>query len=263
MIELLNKCTVADFEYLSGQLDSWVSFTDDKGRKNLLAIYKEDPTSENKQKLAEKLDKQIGYYASADLAFLYRMVVKGKGNLLEDEMIADVAKKLKVRLKPVGTTEAKLERMVKAVVEKELLSKSADELAEAFSKFDFSPKQTKEILDEIKKIGKLAIIPILVRVVGPKVVEKLVETIVVAILAQIIGREAAKVIFKEVAKRNPWVNALGPVVWAVSAAWLAFDLQGPAYRKTVPVCLYLGVVGLRDGPEDGEEFWQEQSEQKD
>ncbi|MNP77743.1 hypothetical protein D3C76_1752300 [compost metagenome] len=50
-------------------------------------------------------------------------------------------------------------------------------------------------------------------------------------------------------KRNPWLNALGPWMWALSAAWLAFDVQGPAYRKTVPICLYLGVVGLRDGLE--------------
>jgi len=38
-------------------------------------------------------------------------------------------------------------------------------------------------------------------------------------------------------------------MWVLSGTWLAIDLQGPAYRKTVPICLYLGVVAMRDGIE--------------
>ncbi|MDX7686134.1 hypothetical protein SJS35_21000, partial [Aeromonas caviae] len=66
----------------------------------------------------------------------------------------------------------------------------------------------------------------------------------------ITRREAAKALVKEVSKRNPMLNALGPVMWVLSGVWLAYDLQGPAFRKTVPICLYLGVVALRDGSED-------------
>lgn len=34
------------------------------------------------------------------------------------------------------------------------------------------------------------------------------------------------------------------------ASWVAFDLQCP-HRKTVPICLYLGIVAMRDGVEAG------------
>lgn len=95
--------------------------------------------------------------------------------------------------------------------------------------------------------------PILLKVLGQKITLGIIETIIVSLITQIIGREAAKVLVKEIMKRNPWINALGPAVWVLSGAWLAFDLQGPAYRKTIPICLYLGIVALRDGKEDAEE----------
>ncbi|AHJ77509.1 hypothetical protein C813_20290 [Kosakonia sacchari SP1] len=84
---------------------------------------------------------------------------------------------------------------------------------------------------------------------GPKIALGIVETIIVSLIAQMIGREAAKQLVKELLKRNPWINSLGPILWAISGAWIAYDLQGPAYRKTVPICLYLGIVALRDGEE--------------
>lgn len=259
MKKILSKCTVGDFEYLSETLDSFYSFTDDKGRKSLFENYKNNPNEENKLAIVEKIDSQIRYYASADFAYLYRKIIKGEGEVLADEMIEDVAKKLKVKIKLVGSTESKLERLVKAVVEKEFYNKSPEELAKAFKKLKLTPKQIEEILNEIKKIGKIAIIPILIRVVGKEAVVSIVETIVIAILAQVMGREAARLLVKEIGKRNPYINALGPIAWAVSAAWIAFDLQGPAYRKTIPTCLYLGVVGLRDGAEDGDSFWDDSS----
>ena len=87
------------------------------------------------------------------------------------------------------------------------------------------------------------------QILGPKTALGIVETIIVSIIANIIGREAAKQLVKELLKRNPWINSLGPFLWVASGLWIVFDLQGPAYRKTVPLCLYLGIVALRDGEE--------------
>ncbi|EOU4669890.1 hypothetical protein ACOITO_004717 [Escherichia coli] len=95
----------------------------------------------------------------------------------------------------------------------------------------------------------MAILPIVFQILGPKIALGIVETIIVSLIAQMIGREAAKQLVKELLKRNPWINSLGPILWAISGAWIAYDLQGPAYRKTVPICLYLGIVALRDGEE--------------
>jgi hypothetical protein len=34
-------------------------------------------------------------------------------------------------------------------------------------------------------------------------------------------------------------------------------MQGPAYRITAPVLVYLGLISLRNGPDEGEKFWTE------
>jgi uncharacterized protein YaaW (UPF0174 family) len=36
--------------------------------------------------------------------------------------------------------------------------------------------------------------------------------------------------------------AAGPVGWAVTGAWAAIDLAGPAYRVTVPVVLHVALL---------------------
>jgi uncharacterized protein YaaW (UPF0174 family) len=156
---------------------------------------------------------------------------------------------LNVKIKQGGSTEAKLERLVSSVVEKELFSKSPEELNKAFKDLGIGSSETELVLDHLKKNGKVAVLPIIVEILGPKIALAVIETIIISLIAQIVGREAAKVLVKELVKRNPWINALGPIMWVLSGMWLAIDLQGPAYRKTVPMCLYLGVVAMRDGIE--------------
>ena len=248
---ILRKCKNADFEYLSKVLDSYLSFTNDSRRKELLTLSQSSESS--KAELISLVDKQIRYYGSSDVAYFKRSVVgENDGGISASEIIEDVCNKLKVPIKHGGSNEARLERLVNSVVEKELLSKSPEELAEAFEKIGVGKADRHLILEHLKKNGKATVLPILVEVLGPKVALGIIETIIFSLIAQIIGREAAKQLVKELAKRNPWLNALGPIMWALSGAWLAFDLQGPAYRKTVPICLYLGIVALRDGPEDDE-----------
>lgn len=245
MKNILRKCTRTDFEYLSSVLDSYVSLTDDTRRKELLAAYSSGSPSEE---LIGLVDKQIRYYGSSDLAYLARsMFSSGDGGVSAEEMIADVCDKLKVKIKLGGSTEARLERLVTTVVEKELFSKTPEELGQAFRDLGIAPSQANLFLDHLKRNGKVAVMPVLIEIMGPKIALAVVEAVVISIIAQILGREAAKMLVKELVKRNPWINVLGPVVWALSGAWLVLDLQGPAYRKTVPVCLYLGVVGMRDG----------------
>lgn len=247
MKAIISKCTKEDFCYLSEVLDSYVSFTNDKRRKELLA--ESDIHAQSRDQLVEVIDKQIKYYGSSDIAYLKRSVFNGDGGVGAKEIVEDVCAKLKVSIKLGGSTESRLERLVNAVVEKELLSKTPEELSSAFNHMGIGETDRKLITEGLKKNGKVAVLPILVQVLGPKVTLGIIETIVVSLIAQIIGREAAKQLVKELMKRNPWINALGPVLWVLSGAWLAFDLQGPAYRKTIPICLYLGIVALRDGEE--------------
>jgi uncharacterized protein YaaW (UPF0174 family) len=248
MKAVLEKCEKADLEYLSGVLDSYVSFTDDARRKELIASYKTN--SALRVELLALVDKQIRYYGSSDLAYLKRSIFSdGDGGVSAEELIKDVCEKLGVKIKQGGSTEAKLERLVTATVEKELFAKSPEELAAAFKKLGIGDEESELVLAHLKKNGKVAVLPILVEILGPKIALAVIETIIISIIAQIVGKEAAKVLVKELVKRNPWINVLGPIIWTLSGIWLAIDLQGPAFRKTIPICLYLGTVAMRDGVE--------------
>lgn len=248
MKAIIGKCTREDFHYLSEVLESYLSFTNDKRRRELLAASDDDVYS--RRQLVELMDKQIKYYGSSDIAYLKRAIFSDDGGVESNEIVEDVCKKLKVNIKLGGSTESRLERLVNAAVEKELLSKSPSELSSAFKNMGVADVDRNLILEHLKSNGKVAVLPVLVEVLGPKITLGIIETIIITLIAQIVGREAAKQLVKELMKRNPWINALGPALWVLSSAWLAFDLQGPAYRKTVPICLYLGIVALRDGEED-------------
>lgn len=200
--------------------------------------------------MVEIIDKQIKYYGSSDVAYLKRLIFSDDGGVGAKEIIEDVCEKLKINIKLGGSIESRLERLVNAVVEKELLSKTPEELSCAFKNMGINDIDRKLILEHLKNNGKMAVLPVLIQILGPKITLGIIETIIINLIAQIIGREAAKQLVKELMKRNPWINVLGPLLWTLSGAWLAFYLQGPAYRKTVPICLYLGIVALRDG-EDG------------
>ena len=248
MKSILEKCEKDDFVYLSAVLDSYLSFTNDKRRKELLAL--SEGCAESKSELIALMDKQIRYYGSSDIAYIKRALLGDDGGVSSSEIVEDVCEKLKVKIKKGGSLESRLERLVNSVVEKELASKTPSELAEAFKDIGVGDADSEQIIEHIKKNGKVAILPIVAQVLGPKITMGIIETIIVSLIAQIIGREAAKQLIKELMKRNPWLTALGPVLWIISGVWLTLDLQGAAYRKTVPICLYLGVVGLRDGAED-------------
>ena len=247
MKKILEKCTRDDFNYISNTLDSYLSFTNDKRRKELLEAYEENPLLHSE--LVALVDSQIKYFGSSDFAYAKRSLINGDGSISAEEIIEDVCKKLKINIKIGGSIESTLEKLVMAVVEKELLSKSPEDLSKAFKDMGVGEIDSDDILSHLKKNGKVAILPIIFQILGPKTALGIVETIIVSIIANIIGREAAKQLVKEMLKRNPWINSLGPFLWVASGLWIVFDLQGPAYRKTVPLCLYLGIVALRDGEE--------------
>lgn len=247
MLSVLRKCEMEDLRYISEVLDNYVSLTNDSKRKDLLSKAEQDKDA--KEELLQLMDKQIKYFGSSDIAYLTRSIGSSEGGVSASELIEDVCRKTNVKIKMGGSNEAMLERLVQAAVDKELLSKSPDELSKAFEKIGVGNADKQKILDHIEKNGKVAIVPVIYQVLGPQIAIGIIEAIAISIIAQFIGREAAKHLIKELIKRNPWLATMGPALWAISGTWLAIDLQGPAYRKTIPICLYLGVVALRDGEE--------------
>ncbi|MGX2974562.1 hypothetical protein ACWIUH_05950 [Ursidibacter arcticus] len=249
MKKILQKCTDTDFKYISDILDSYVAFTNDSKRKKLLKQTIENQDVTAREELIELMDKQIRYYGSSDVAYIFRGLFNDDGGVTAEEVVKDVAEKLKVKVKLGASTERTLELLVQAVVEKEFLSKSDKELADYFKKLKLNDADSQRIFNYLKENGKVVMLPVLLKVLGTDTTLVIIQSIIITIIAQFIGKKAADQLIKELVKRNPWLNALGPVVWVLSTTWLAFDLQGEAYRKTVPICLYLGIVGLRDGQE--------------
>jgi uncharacterized protein YaaW (UPF0174 family) len=242
MKEILKKCKKEDFKYLSIVLDSYLSFTNDRKRQRLLNNIN---CSASRKALIELLDRQIRYYGSSDLAYFKRFMLLEKEGVPASVLIEDVCKKLKIRIRKGGSVQARLERVVNAIVEKELLSRTPKELSKAFDEIGVGQVDKDLIMEGIKTNGKFAMLPILTQIIGIEETISISEAIIVAMIAQIIGKEAAKGLIKEILKKNPWLQSLGPVVWSLSIAWIAFDLQRPAFRKTVPVVLYLGIVAMR------------------
>ncbi|MCL8021686.1 hypothetical protein [Klebsiella pneumoniae] len=258
--ELLLKCDADDYAMLISQIDSYVNFSSDKELKELLTCYRSDPNTSNKVRLAKALEREIRYLGSADVAYMFRKIFKEEdpAGVSIREIIDDVSVKLKVKQKQLGGIEARLERLVRLAAEKTFLSMSPEQQRKLFEESGIGCEQQNEFFIRLKD-NKAALLPLLMSVLGPEITARLVQGLAVLAISQFIGKEAAKKLIEQLATKFPWwSNWLGPIVWGLSLSWLAFDLQGAANRKTIPIMLYLGLVGLRDGPEAGEELWAEE-----
>lgn len=259
MTSLLAKCNAADFALLIEQIDSYVNLSDDATLKGLLAAYEKNESMDMKGPLIRKMEEEIRYVGSADLAYAFRKLASKAqpAGVSFHEIVDDVSAKLKIKQHLVGTVEAKVERVVKATVEKTFLSMTLEQQRELFTKAGVGQPQQKEFFEKLAA-NKAHFLPLLFSMLGPEITAKIVQGLAISALAAFIGRKAAEELIKNLVARFPWwAEWLGPVVWGLSLSWLALDLQGAAFRKTIPIVLYLGIVGLRDGPEDGEAFWTE------
>jgi uncharacterized protein YaaW (UPF0174 family) len=259
---LLLKCDATDFSVLIGQIASYLNFSSDSELKELLSVYNTGGTKDQKTTLALAIEREIRYIGSSDIAYVVRKITKDDspaGASIHD-VIDDVSKKLKVKQKLLGTPEAKLERLVKFMVEKTFFALTPKQQRELFEKAGVGKGQQDEFFDKIAN-NKAHFLPLLLSLLGPEITASIVQGLAITALAAFMGRKAAEELFKNIVARFPWwAEWLGPIVWSLSLGWLAIDLQGPAYRKTIPILLYLGIVGLRDGPEDGAAFWNEPSQ---
>ncbi len=256
---LLLKCDATDFSVLISQLDSYVNFSSDTEMNSLLAKYRQNTTLSCKTELALAIEREIRYMGSSDIAYAFRKLTSDNNpsGVSINEIIEDVSGKLKVKQKLLGTPEAKMERLVKWTVEKTFFQMKPEQQREMFDKAGVGKKQQDEFFEKIRT-NKAHFLPLLFSLLGPKVTASIAQGLAITALTTFMGRKAAEELIKNLATRFPWwAEWLGPIVWGLSLSWLAVDLQGAANRKTIPILLYLGIVGLRDGPEEGDAFWNE------
>lgn len=247
MKKLLKKCDYIDLDFISEILDSYVSFTDDQKRKQLLKEVRRGKI-EKEDELIALIDKQIRYYGSADVAYLMRSIFSDDPGVSAEEIVDDVAKSLKITIKGGASIEAKLEKIMKNQVENTLSDLKPEQLAESFRKMKLDNVKIDSLMDYLKSRGKALSLPVLLEFFGPQICQKVLLEVMLSLISKLVSKQVFTQLSKIAAQRLGGMP-LGPIAWGISALVLAADMQAPAMRKIVPICLYLGVVGIRDGEE--------------
>lgn len=247
---ILRRCSLDDTNFIIDQIDSYINFSDDSGLKELRTSWGGNgimPLS-----LAHKLETEIRYLGSNDIAYLRRrMFGYEPAGVSMNEIIDDVSKSNKIKIKQVGSIEYKLEQFALAMADKKVNSMSVDEQQKLFEscKDTIDSNLHDKIIKDLKVRGSYYS-PVLLGILGSKLAPELIEGLIIGILANYMGKEAAKALLKETAKRMPFLAALGPIFIAGITGWTIIDIAGPANRKLVPILLWLGVVSLRNGLEE-------------
>jgi uncharacterized protein YaaW (UPF0174 family) len=244
--DILLKAAKEDISFMVETLDSWVNFTDDRGMKKELNNW---ISGELPAPLAKKIEKEIRYVASNEVAYLRRKIWGHNPAGIEmREVITDVAKVCKVKLKPYSTEEAMLEDLAKKVVQSRIDKLSMEEQIELIKK-NSTPLNDAAIDECVRQIkdNKITLsLPLLIKLLGQETAKKILLKILLEIIATFVGKEAAKQILVEISKKLP-LQYLGPIAWSITIATSLPYIIGPAFRKTVPIVLFLGIISLRDG----------------
>lgn len=251
MKEILDKLQAPDFEFLVKILGSKVNyFVDFKSLEAALKEYEKSNSQSSKSKLIVLLEKEIRYYGSSDFAYIFRKAVKKEPGARFRKIIINVAKSLKINIKHLNTEEGILEEIVIKYSSKKFAKLSLKDKQNILVDLGVEKEEAKNFaLNSIKKFS----LPALISILGAKGFEKFIINIAIAAISKYIGKEAARKIITELAKKFPWwAEWAGPVLWAITGAWTLIDIQGPAKRKTVPIVLYLGICMIRDGLEDSD-----------
>jgi uncharacterized protein YaaW (UPF0174 family) len=236
-----------DLEFIIGVLKSPLSFSADGVMEQTMLDYDRERSPEAKRELARILDRELRYAGSSDLAYLVRWLWNDDAGVRPERLLVDVANKLNVKLKTIGSFEAKLQRLVQSVAEKELLEMDPERQQELVTSQGIGTTAAQELLRHLKQKGPVSGVPLLITLAGREAGEKIATALVIRVITVILGRHAAAQLIKSLATRFPWwADWIGPAAWAVTGAWVAHDVQGPAFRKTIPVTLYLGLVMLRE-----------------
>lgn len=243
MQEVFTPLQAADYHFLIGIIESPFNLTNDRKLKALLADFEKESTPENRAALNLQLEKEIRYLGSSDVAYFVRNWTTGNPGVTLQEIIRDVAKTLKVRLPQIGTDREMLEFVVTEYATMQFSNLPDKEKQKMLESLGVEQERAASF---IKKSAGVFALPMLIEAFGSLVVNGLIKNIIFGLIGKIIGHQLAMRLFNFIMGRFPWwVAWIGPVAWTLSLGWTAFDIQGPAYRKTIPVVLYLGLCSMR------------------
>ncbi|MDX1546106.1 MAG: hypothetical protein R3247_03915 [Rhodothermales bacterium] len=236
----------ADYRFLVEVIEGPIGLTDDRHLHGLLRAVEADDTPEARRALALRVEHELRYLGSADLAYLVRYATGKEAGVPLREVVRDVAKKLKVDV-PMGTEREMLEALAEGYATQQFAGLPPEEQQALLERLGVEQEQAAAFL---KKSAGVFAIPALIQAFGIVVVDGLIKTVLFGAIAKIIGAQFAARLFQMLMARLPWwVGWIGPAAWSLSISWAVLDVQGPAYRKTIPAMLYLGLCSLRERAE--------------
>ncbi|MFQ5571430.1 MAG: hypothetical protein ACE5G0_17265 [Rhodothermales bacterium] len=244
MQDVLSLLTPADYTFLLGIIESPVGFTNDSKLRALLSAVEENDTEETKEALNRQMEREIRYLGSADGAYFFRYITGREPGVPFTQIVRNVAKALKVKVSTLGTDREVLEKLVQDYATKQFANLSPEQQQELLERLGVERDRAASFL---KKSAGVFTVPMLIQAFGTFVVNGLIKTVIFGLIGKIIGKQLATRLFNLLVSRFPWwVSWIGPAAWTLSIGWAAFDIQGPAYRKTIPIVLYLGLCSLRE-----------------
>lgn len=252
LTSLLYKADAEDFRFLAEQVASKWNRTDDKRLAMLADRFADSGNAADRDAFIDAFETALRYLADHELTHLLRRggVLKGDAPTVH-AAVTHVAKRMKIKLKHYGTLEGRLEQFSLALTEREFKKLTPEKQREILASTGLPEKQRELMLEKMKSLGPAAAAAGLQLSVGSAIARKVLEQLIITILSGFLGREVARELLKQIARRIPSsaIPLIGPALLIGSAGWTAWDLAGPALRKLVPVFVYLGIIGLRDGVE--------------
>ncbi|NND72430.1 MAG: hypothetical protein HKN43_12720 [Rhodothermales bacterium] len=243
MQELFEGFQAEDFAFIAGLLESRVNFSDDRELKRLLDASSEDTTNADKRDdLIAKMRDEIRYAGSSDLAYFYRWMRGGTPGVPVKQVFKDVSSQLDIPVDSVLTEREMVAHIAREYAEREFASLPDDDKIQMLEQLGVASEKATEF---VKRSAGVYTIPVLIKTFSVVVVDGLIKRVLFGTIARIIGKAVADRLFALLLTRIPWwVGWIGPAAWTASLSWTAVDVAGPAYRKTIPITLYLGLNSI-------------------
>lgn len=248
MTHILHRCTPEDYRFLVGLCTEGFRLTDG----TLLTAfqrYEKSLSPEDRAEVDRLLLEDIGYLGSADLAYWTRRLGGKPGGVPFDEMVRDVAKYLEVRLPREGTIDEHLALLATSWTRRMLVTLPPEQVHAFLDAVGVEEAQAWRLLGRTSAAFS---VPLLLSGVEYLLIHHLVRGVLLSNLTRFLGQRISNALLGAMVSRFPWwTRWIVPAAWVGSLSFTLLDLQGPAFRKTVPVVLYLGSLVLRDAGASG------------
>jgi hypothetical protein len=243
MKQVLQHLSIADYHFVVGAIASLWSLTDDSGLQTALEKYEASGSDTDRTHLDELIEREIGYLGSSEIAYFVRSASGKKAGLPFSTVVADVARSLDLHPDRLTTINEQLVDIVTSYATVRFAELTAEEQQQMLVDLGVDKKRAEAF---VKRSAGVFAPPLLIEAFNVVVVEGLIKKIIFGTIARFLGREATRKLLTFILGRFPWwVSWVGPVAWMGSIGWTVLDLQGPAYRKTIPIVLYLGLCVMR------------------